>query len=172
MRVCTHSCWHGGFVYMRGDHVYGLLLYRRRGPTPATQGSCYLLCQCSWGDFNEHFCSRPLLAPVRLHTGLHRAPHHLLLCRAGPSTIRKTCRLWGAQGIELNNWCVKFMREHLKSLSKHMPVITLCPFAGVKEALQPGCVVKSFVLPLQGLLELFHFYQSKLKKTIIGHQFI
>lgn len=50
-------------------------------------------------------------------------------------------------------------RESVKAHASHH----MCPFAGVKEKLHPGCVVKSLVLPLRGLLELFHFYQPKLK---------
>lgn len=75
-----------GFIWMKGNTF---MVFEEWGPTPATLGSCYpLLCLCSWGDFNEYSCSRPLLAPVRLSTGLPPPSWLCLCCRAGPSTAR------------------------------------------------------------------------------------
>lgn len=96
--VCVHifadtvDC---GFVWMKGNTF---MVFEEWGPTPATLGSCYpLLCLCSWGDFNEYSCSSPLLAPVRLSTGLCPPPPWLRLPpvygRAGPSTARRKAKM-------------------------------------------------------------------------------
>lgn len=117
-----------GIVWMKGNIF---MVFEEWGPTPATLGSCYPpLCLCSWGDFNEYSCSSLLLAPVRLHTGLPPTPTPLLpdcACLYGPSTARMK-RRWRQRGgpvIELNNWCVEFTREHLKSFSEHT-LTTIC----------------------------------------------
>lgn len=105
MYVCifadTVDC---GFIWMKGNTF---MVFEEWGPTPATLGSCYpLLCLCSWGDFNEYSCSRPLLAPVRLSTGL---PPSSLIVPAwipGPSTARMKSKMearWSNWIIDMRN---------------------------------------------------------------------